>query len=73
MAFRLVNLDVEWQPDRAVVRGDVLREDGSLVLIDWPVIVVNPPLLVPDGDGGYREDRDEAIRRVVLSLAEQVG
>ncbi len=70
MGFRLVNLDVDWQPGRAVVRGDVLREDGSLVPVDWPVIIVNPPEKVPDGLGGFRHDPLEAVRLTVLEVAE---
>lgn len=69
----LLNIDVEWQPGRAIVRGDVFREDGSVVLIDWPIIVVNPPLFIPDGEGGYVEDRDAAIRETVRQHAERVG
>lgn len=73
MGDLLLNIDVEWQPGRAIVRGDVFREDGSAVLIDWPIIVVNPPVMVPDGGGGYVEDRDAAIREVVRHHAEQVA
>ena len=51
----------------AVVTGEVLR-DGEPVAIDWPIVIVNPPEMVPDGDG-FRHDPDEAIREVVRQVA----
>lgn len=51
----------------------VVREDGRVVVygsgggISWPVVIVNPPVMVPDGDG-WREDPDEAVRIIVAQL-----
>lgn len=40
---------------------------GSHPAVSWPIIVVNPPEMVPDGDG-FRHDPEEAIRRVVAGV-----
>lgn len=40
---------------------------GSHPAVSWPIIVVNPPEMVPDGDG-LRHDPEEAIRQVVADV-----
>lgn len=68
----MTDLRVEWFKNaegNVVVVGEILR-DGKPVDISWPVVIVNPPVLVPDGLGGFREDPDEAIRQTLLDLVE---
>lgn len=56
---------VEREGNRVVVHG-------SHPAVSWPVIIVNPPELVPDGDG-FRHDPDEAIRQVVAGVIAAAG
>jgi hypothetical protein len=83
-----LNITMLREPGQVVVTGEVTR-DGEPVPIDWPVIVVNPPELVPDEAGDvpvarvdpvlgevvvmHRRDPDEAIRETIRHLAEQAG
>ena len=71
MSFDL-DLHVIHEANGVIVTGQVTH-DGVEVPIDWPVVIVNPPALVPDGLGGFREDPDEAIRLTVLELARAVS
>lgn len=47
--------------------------DGNVIVhgphpaVSWPIVIVNPPEMVPDGDG-FRHDPDEAIRQVVADV-----
>lgn len=55
--------------ERVVRDGNRAIVYGSGGGISWPVIIVNPPERVPDGDG-FRHDPDEAIREVIRQLAD---
>lgn len=52
-----------------VVHGVARDERGELLPLPahfWPVIIVNCPDFVPDGDGGFRRDPEEAVRVTVV-------
>ena len=65
--FALI-IDVQPGDRKVTVTGSVLH-NGRPVPIDWPIVIVNPPEMVPAGSGGCRRDPDEAIRQVVLEVA----
>jgi hypothetical protein len=58
-------MNITW---RTLPNGNV-EVQGDDPRISWPVIIVNPPTKVPDGDG-FRVDPDEAIRETIRGLVE---
>ena len=46
-----------------------LARNGVPVPISMPLYIVNPPVLVPDGLGGYTLNLVQAIRDVIMDLA----
>lgn len=51
-----------------VVTGRVLR-DGQPVYVDWPVVVVNPPLRAVSAGGAPIDDPAFALAQVIAQVA----
>jgi hypothetical protein len=45
-----------------------VTKDGAPVPLNLPIYVVNPPVRVPDGQGGFEEDLIEVIQSVIIGL-----
>jgi hypothetical protein len=45
-----------------------LTRNGVPLLLDLPLHIVNPPLMVPDGVGGFTLNPLQAIRDVIMGL-----
>lgn len=50
----------------------VADPQGNRVPISNPIIITNPPLLVPDGVGGFREDLLAALMDVIVQTVRSV-
>lgn len=46
-----------------------LTKNGVTVPLDLPLFLVNPPILVPDGLGGFALNLQQAIRDAIIDMA----
>lgn len=54
---------------RSIIFPDIrATKAGVPVPLDLPIHFTNPPLHVPDGAGGFREDVQQAIRDSLMDL-----
>ena len=45
-----------------------VKRDGIVVPLDLPIYIINPPVRVPDGLGGFDEDLLGVIQSVIIGL-----
>lgn len=55
-------------PNRTVEFWIAATKNGLPVALDLPILIVNPPIMVPDGVGGFTENLLQAIRDVLMDL-----
>lgn len=55
-------------PNRTVEFWIAATKNGAPVPLDLPILIVNPPIMVPDGAGGFVQDLLQAIRDVLIGL-----
>lgn len=55
-------------PNRTLEFYVKVTKNGLEVPLDLPILIVNPPILVPDGAGGFVQDVLQAVRDVIMDL-----
>lgn len=59
----------EYDGGRLIFPGISLTKNGNRVPLSLPLTIVNPPILVPDGAGGLKEDLLQVVRDMLMDLA----
>lgn len=55
-------------PNKTVEFWIAATKNGIPVPLDLPILLVNPPIMVPDGAGGFTLNLLQAIRDVLMDL-----